>query len=685
LLMAASVGGSSMIHTRSRTTKIGHVVLLLCMWLLASNVATAAQSHPPIQVTGITPAAASPLPPDALSPDAFPPVAPASSASTSTGTLTTPTAGVFKALGTFTGIGGNIASMVGPGPAGTQRYYLTYLYYLNRFDLVAIDPSNIANPQVYHSPLSTESGAYALTVGPDNNMYLGTEPDGHLMVFNTQTEQLTDLGAFPPDPAGQTPQSYIWQLTVSPYNQQIYGCTYPSGDLVSYDPLDAHPQLVNLGSVDPTHTEQYARHCLADPNPNNPYIYIGAGAMSTEVIAYNIVTQQTSVLLSNSDPGFGAVYLATDGNVYGTVSSGQYSKLLDGVAYSGYSSMTPAPTNVFSNGDSINVSSQPATVTLTQNGVPTTYPYHYAGGAMDVFRLALGPNGTLYGSSVLPAYLLRSSATVGGITSVGYIGGGELYSLASYHGNMYMGGYYSVSYGTYNPAQAFNLGANPAENTSLELDLRSQAMIASPIDRKIYLGSIGGYGQLTGSLIVCDPNNVNNVTTYQPIPDQSIVSLAATRNIVVGATSIYGGAGTEPATTAASLFTWDPQKEQVIHSTSVPNTTLFTDLITAPNGYVYALGFAAGYLLMMINPQTLQIVRTVPFPYTPIYNSVAIGPDGNIWGLATNGIFKITVRGATPIVHLVASPPVTITGGFALADRSIYFAADNTIYAYTQP
>jgi hypothetical protein len=594
--------------------------------------------------------------------------------------------GSFKAIASFHGIGSNTASMVGPGPAGSQLYYLTYLYYMNSFDLVAINPNNIANPLVFRSPLSTENGAYALTTGPDNNMYLGTEPNGHLMKFDTQAQQLTDLGAFPPDPATQTPQSYIWEFTVSPYNQEIYGCTYPTADLVSYDPLDAHPELINLGSMDPSHTNEYARYCVADPNPNYPYIYVGLGDVNSEVIAYNIATQQSTLLLSNSSTGFGAIYIGTDGNAYGTVIPGQYSKLVDGVAYPGYNTIAAEPTNVFSDGDSITVNSAMATVTLTQNGTPTSYPFNYAGEAMDVFRLAMGPDGQLYGSSILPAYLMRINEQSGALTNLGYLGTGEVYSLVAAQGNLYMGGYDSVSYGIYNPANGFALGTNPTMNTSMAEDLRSEAAIVSPIDNKIYLGSIAGYGQLNGPLTIADPNNANNITQYQPVTNESVVSLAAAGNVVIGGTSIYGGAGILPTATEAALFTWDPSTEQMTKEINVPNVTEITDLIHAPNGYIYGLGATASdYELFVVNPTTLTIVATTTFIYTPIYNSVVIGPDGNIWGLATAGIFRITTHNSLPGIKLVAPSPVPITGGFAVANKTIYFASNSTVYSFSSP
>src|SRR5450755_167131 len=178
----------------------------------------------------------------------------------------------YQRLGGALGRGGVEASMVGPGAtASGQSFYQVYTYVDGTLDLVTIDPDT----GIYHayaSPVSSEQGAWGITVGSDKNIYIGTLPGAHLMKFDTRSNKLVDLGRVPADPQSGVQQSYFWGLTTSPHNGKMYGCTYPSADLVSYNPLDAKPKIVNLGTMDPTGKAQYNRFCIADTDSNNPYV-----------------------------------------------------------------------------------------------------------------------------------------------------------------------------------------------------------------------------------------------------------------------------------------------------------------------------------------------------------------------------------------------------------------------------
>ncbi len=178
--------------------------------------------------------------------------------------------GNYQFLGNAQGQGDVLNSMVGPGiSASGQLFYLSYIYNNGTMDFVAIDP-NTGKYHAYPSPAKSEAGAWALAIGPDHNIYIGTLPDAHLLKFNTSSQQLTDLGQIPPDPASSTPQSFIWQLTVSHHDNKIYGCTYPSADLISYDPLDARPTIINLGTMDPTGQDLYTRCLCSRPKSQLP-------------------------------------------------------------------------------------------------------------------------------------------------------------------------------------------------------------------------------------------------------------------------------------------------------------------------------------------------------------------------------------------------------------------------------
>ncbi|HEU5383871.1 MAG TPA: hypothetical protein VFV38_51405 [Ktedonobacteraceae bacterium] len=604
----------------------------------------------------------------------------------------------YQTLGTYTAVGFNVASTVGPGPDGNQNDYISYYYPEGSLDLVVIDPNDPGSPRVFHSPLLSERGAWGLVVGPDNNIYLGTSPHGHLLRFNPQSQTLVDLGTVPGDPVTNTVQTNLVQLIVSPYDHNIYGCTYPSADVVRYNPLASPPTFVNLGSVDSTNPD--ARYCAADPNPQSPYLYIGLGSATGKVVAFNVASNQTvqPALLSNTVSGsFGKVLTAINNTVYGSVKDGQYCQLSNGAVGQCVASVNVAPTNVFSDGTTITLNDQsvPTTLTINSNNTTTTYPYTYSGQNQPIQRLALGPNGDLYGSGYDRAYLWHVSSGGGKVQLVGYLGRGHEDSLLSVNSVLYMAGANwtgstAIPVGSYNPSAAFQLGTNPAYNTTIAGNLTQQTMIYNISDDKVYIGSIAGPGQLTGYLTLCDPANVQNCTQYQPLANEGVTSLTTigSGSTIIGGTTIYGGAGSKPFDTLATIFSWNAQTEQRTSYVDLPNITQVTDLISGgtcnATASVYGIGkTSSGYELFMADPNTLKLGATVNSPYIPIYNSIGIGPDGNLWGLASQGIFQVNVQGCTPVVKLVALSPAPITNGFAINGNTLYYSSGNVISSYT--
>ena len=163
------------------------------------------------------------------------------------------------------------------------------------------------------------------------------------------------------------------------------------------------------------------------------------------------------------------------------------------------------------------------------------------------------------------------------------------------------------------------------------------------------------------------------------VQDQSVITLAAWKDRIVGGTTVGGGGGSHPTAKEARLFVWNPATEQKEFETNpISGATTINDLIAAPDGLIYG---TAGGQWFAFDPAEHNVIETgaLPFPST-IYNSVGLGPDGRIWGLAPGGIFAID-----PKKHeaaLVAQSPEKITGGFALRDGAVYFIAGAAVYRY---
>lgn len=589
-------------------------------------------------------------------------------------------ANTYSEIGQETGLGSVVNWAVGPGSNGQkEQVYISYKYAYSSFDLVEADPYT-GEFQIHSSPIPGEWGANAELTGPDGNIYLGTLPHAHWVRYSPSTHTMTDLGS-----ASSTEQ-YIWGSAIGA-DHKIYGVTYPNAKLVQLDPITQ--KITDLGRMDPV--QQYARYIAAS---SDGFIYIGIGSAKSTVVAYNIATGQHKAILPYNQTGFANVYTGKDNNTY--------AQLPDGTAYtlSGWtatpivtSSLVRAQSVALSDGSTIGVSGTQINV-YQPDGHEISHTLNYTGKGVDLFRLGAGPDGNIYGSTILPSYLVSlhvtntSTSTPSRLIPVGTLGYAEVYSFLSDATKLYMAGYgYNQPLATFDPSQALNGTTNPGYNPNYTyLDWRPTAMIQGS-NNNIYIGATPGYGKLGGPLVRWNTAD-NTVQVFNNImTDQSIYSLTMANGKVVGGTSIYGGAGSTPTQSTAKLFVWDPLTNSKLYETiPVPGATYISNLITAPNGLIY--GFANS-TLFIFNPVSRQII--IPGYYLPtntyVYNlgnNMAIGSDGNIWGLSTTGVYTINI--VTNKVTIFPSPE-KITAGFVFMPNKVtgdclYFASNSYLYKF---
>jgi len=612
-----------------------------------------------------------------------------------------PQSNSFEPIGTYAGPGAVEAEVVGPGRTmGSERLYLSYMYVEHTLDLVAIDPST-GQVQAFANPAPGEYGA-VMVWGPDGDLYLGTRPHAHILRFNPHTEAFTDLG----QPAPQ--QSYIWQLTVGS-DGNIYGCTYPSSKMVRLDL--ASGRLTDLGRMDPK--QQYGRWIAAS---NDGFVYEAIGTAQAHIVAYQIDTGEHRDILPTVAGMLGRVkwssegrtpyiYKGSDGRVYARLGS-QYFEVHDWTMHPiAAADAGRAPvTNRLADGRIITVENDQIVIKDPNTHAVERRPYTYAGREQDVVRLT-SCGGRLYGSSALPFHLFSVDVSASKVSDVGELGHGEAYSLLPLDGKIYIAAYGATD-GTplmsYDPSASFAPGSQTESNPlfvdyeASDTGWRPQAMIAGP-DGRLYVGSVAGYGSVSGPLTIWNPrtNEVRQVRGI--VPDQSIVTLAMVGGVIVGGTSIYGGGGSHPTQREAKLFIWDASAgRKTFEIAPVSGATRMTDFLPLTGDRLMGIALGGPLAgdepsvssqhgkLFVFDVRTHKIDYILPFGFsTPIYNSVALGPSGRIWGLAEEGIFTFDPTRRT--VRLVAEAPRQVTAGFALQGRSIFFASGPTVYRYEIP
>jgi hypothetical protein len=587
--------------------------------------------------------------------------------------------GAFQLLGVYRGLGGQFASTIAPGPtAGSQRLYASYMYMGNTLDVTAADPTT-GSLKVYGSPITTEYGARCMVTGPDGDVYMGTLPNAHLFKLDTQAEHLVDLGR--PIPT----ETFIWDVIFGP-DGKLYAGTQPHAKLARYDP--ATGKLEDLGQLDP---EALFVHYLAASGDG--FVYGGVGPSRMDVIAYEIATGAHRAILPPAARGVGtaSVWRAADGKAYAQAGT-QY------FALQGFTARPidpkSAPSRIWPgrmrDGRYASMQGRSIVIKDLKTGKIEQHPHDYGGEELPVFRVGFGPDGRLYGSSELPARLLRFDAALGGFEELGELGGGEVYEFAAQGHHLLM-----AAYGSLGPLMAFDTGRpfqkdGPEQNPVVvswpgaDDSWRTFAGTVGP-GGTVYFGGLAGYGKLGGPLVAWN-HRKGSVEAYQIMHDESVSALDVWQDKLVVGTTIYGGMGATPTQKDARIVLWDPATRKVVYNVEpIPGAVSIENLVVAPNGLVYAIA-ARKMLVFSLTTRKVEVVKDLPFPGGTIYGSMGIGPDGRIWGLAPHpeaGIFVID-----PVandIRLAARAPKPITAGFAIRGDHIYFASQGEIYRYAIP
>jgi hypothetical protein len=607
-----------------------------------------------------------------------------------------PSNGSFTELATVRGLGHTSAMVVGPGPTeGSERYYVSYSYDGGTAEIVSIDPAT-GKYQVFTLPDKRITVVWALSVGPDGKIYAATREQAKLLCLDPKAGTIVDLGR-----TSET-ESNLWQL-VWGSDHKLYGCTYPDAKLVRYDP--ATKKMEDLGRMDPV--EQYARFIAAG---RDGFIYLGIGFAKNRLVAYEISSGQRRDILPAEfqDPPYGVgVQQDAKGNVFGQVVRKGVTGPVQIFRLEGWSAI-PIPKDQLAGTAAYNLLKDGRTITSISDGAidiqepvtkaVTKSPYLYKGSELSVFRLGLGPDGMVYGSTAMPARFYKVNTATGQLTDVSGpepLGTGEVYSFLAYKNVLLIAAYAgSAPLMAYNPGIPYNPGVKENSNPypialpDNRKDWRPMAMSTGE-DGNVYIGSMPGYGQLGGKLTVFDPASHAVMGMYEVIKDQSITSLVSWDKYIVGSTAIGGGGGSVASTKEAKLFLWDTaQQSKVYEIAPIPDAANITDLVAAPNGLIFGIAgpLAREDQFFVFDPMKREIVYRAQLPSpviinSGVYNSIAVGPDGRLFGLFPTGVFSIDPKSYQVRVEALYVGS-RITAGFALTGRDIYFAAGSLFVRY---
>lgn len=581
-------------------------------------------------------------------------------------------AGQFEVLGTPVKATMVAASAAGLDAKGDDVLYFSCAQPGNHLFLLQANPKTDAVRQ-WTSPVG--EGAWALAVGPDHCVYLGTWASGYLLKFDPKHPEngIKSLGK--PSPS----ESYIWQLAFGT-DGRLYGCTYPHAKLVRYDPTTG--MAADLGRLDPQ--EMYARCIAADTNGS---LYISIGTVRAQVVRFDSHTGQTRPLIKESErpPGTPHLFRAANGQVYGSIDSKPFR--CDGDELRPVSALPTALKPGLRDGRVLSgVSVERSTITYElqdRNGHVVKKTAKFDGAPINIFALRAGPGGRVFGSTALPLELFdfspatRQLRDLGNPTDVD----GEIYSFATAGNLLYLCAYPRSFLSVYDPSRPWHYGKTRESNPRGlgfmgDGHLRPRAMVVGP-DHRVYVGSLAPYGQTGGALGVYDPGTDTVVENYRHIvTNQSISALCfdpQTKRLFVGS-SIEAGGGASPVAKECVVFAWDTQARRKVWEEVVVKGDTSVRALAAAHGRIFGVSLPSN-TLFVLDAGTFEVLSRAKIRFGALHD-ISLGyypPQDRLYGLAGRSI--VAVDPLTFAVTEVARSPEPITCGFALTDTGIYFGS----------
>jgi hypothetical protein len=295
--------------------------------------------------------------------------------------------------------------------------------------------------------------------------------------------------------------------------------------------------------------------------------------------------------------------------------------------------------------------------------------------ATDVVGLNPGPDGKMYGSTIISMHIFSFDPASRALEDLGRVGwgGGEIYDVIAHRDRLYMGSYSGGYWGVYDPERPWNplpdsegrdREANPHSFGLIGDDMNRPFEYAVGPDQRIYIACRANYRLPGGGLARFCPDS-ESIHVFRDL-EQSVQCVAADERYVYGGTSISGGRGCIEETTQGRFFLFDVEREErafecIPDSQAVAVTSL---AVSHRSRLIY--GSTSASTLFAFDLDQRQIVQRwrAPGPGTPLMGvpetygviHLTCGHDGDIYGVTQSQVFKIDVV-AERIVHL-DTPPI---------------------------
>jgi len=489
----------------------------------------------------------------------------------------------------------------------------------------------------------------------------------------------------------------------------IWSATYPQSGLASYDPQSG--AFKDYGHLYKQDWAQYPRAVATD---TAGWVYLGIGSTACQVVAFNPQSGKATPLVPEADRkhGFGSVYAATDGQVYGQACAGK-----DEPWYAFHAGrMTrlnqkpaagPKPIVASSQGlfharfpdgrllKSCDLVERTLIVEDPVTKAAATVRFDYQSEGAHIMGVAVAPDGTLCGGTAFPMrFFSFNPQTDQWINRTAF---GQWNTVARQGDRFFAGAYGHGVLLQWNPAADWidTVAGKPCNPQHLAESApsinRPHDLLACPDGRTLVLAGTPGYGYTGGGLLFWDRSTSQHVlrTHDELLPQQATMSLVALpQGKLLGGTTTSPGTGGQKRASQAELYLLDLQRKQIDwHAAVFPAAQTYTDLALGPDGLVW--GFVDGRRFFVFDPQQKKVVHESETlaPFGPLATSqgprVFVFAGRTMYVLFQRGIARVEPSG-WKIEMLVKAPAAISAGGDFYAGR-IYFACGSHLYSFRPP
>ncbi|MHB9106063.1 MAG: hypothetical protein ACYDCO_03305 [Armatimonadota bacterium] len=531
-------------------------------------------------------------------------------------------------------------------------------------------------------------------------LYAGSCYTGHLHRFDPRTGRVEDLG--PINPAKHELACFPCSMDEHP-DGTLYIGSYNGCDLTRFDP--ATGEITRYGRMDETDMYLYVQ-CGSDGT-----VAALVKMMRPHVVAFDSATGEHRTVgpVADKSAGTGNVELikGADGLLYINSHEGDF-RVSGLEAIPVEQAPEPMPAKALPDGtiyrwlDSAVFEHRKLELTAP-DGTMRVLQLDWEGDGTDIMFCHTGPDGLVYGSSMLPEHLFRHNPATGEMIDFGACStsGGEAYTMGNLDDKLYIASYPKAMLSIYDPAKPYRFGAdaeaNPREvGRPDEVAYRPRGLATGPAG-KVWIASQPDYGTWGGTLASYDPETNTFASHRHLIQDcscQSMTYLEEDDLLLVGM-AIEGGTGTQPKAEKAGLVLWDPQQDCKVwegHFGLSINTV--EDVRAVGDGLAYAVMVLNGegerpglYLLDMRKKEIVGChpLTDPPHGWTVWGTQTMFVHRGYLYGVTLRTVYRAPLGTVDVEVYWEAGEGNAPQGGGALVGDTWYFPTAHRLRALELP